>query len=141
VVSRIQKQPESIADKLFRLYTKALEEGVQILTDGDTETKFATSGTMPGLIYCVSDNGCSCQGFASFRRCKHYALYLQVVGKRPPTDAELIEAEAELDRLRGLRDRNQLKSTADWRNLQRASRTVETMHANMIVCADLPPAA
>jgi len=142
MVSRVEQAPESIADRLFRLYVKALEEGVQILTDGDTEVKYATSGTMVGLIYRVSEEaGCSCQGFRSFGRCKHFAMLLQVSGKRPPTDAELAEAESELERLRGLRDRNQLKSTQDWRRLQNASLRYETMLGNQIVTADLPPAA
>lgn len=135
------KPVESIADKLFRLLQKARDNQIQLFMESESERWFCTSSTMPGVVHAVGETGCSCAGWQTWRRCQHWALWLDKNGKRPPTDAELIAAEAELDRLRYLRDNNQLKSTADWRNLQNASHRVETMRGNMIVCADLPPAA
>src|SRR5687768_13952762 len=61
---------------MARLLKKAQAESVELLMEGDTEETFATSGTMPGIVYRVSAAGCSCQGYRSFRRCKHYALYM-----------------------------------------------------------------
>lgn len=122
---RAAKSQESPADMLYRLYRKGLEEGVTILTDGDTEKKYATSGTMPSIIYAVSETGCSCQGYKSFARCKHYAMLLEHVGKRPPTEAEIEAARAEYDREMSLFNRNKIKSTADWRYFHNVKRTYE----------------
>lgn len=124
-VKAVEKPKESLADMLYRLYRKGLEEGVTILTEGDSEKKFATSGTMPSIIYAVSELGCSCQGFRSFGRCKHYAMLLEHVGKRPPAESEFADIRAEWIRERSLFTRNLVKSTADWRHFQTVKRTYE----------------
>lgn len=119
------KPVESQADMLFRLLQKARAEGVEILTEGDSETKFATSGTCPGIVYAVSELGCSCQGFRSFGRCKHYSAYLEHLGQRPPTAAEVDAIRAEWIRMKSLFDRHHVKSTADWRDYQSTKRAYE----------------
>lgn len=124
-IKAVEKPKESLAETLYRLYRKGLEEGVTILTEGDSEKKFATSGTMPSIIYAVSETGCSCQGFRSFGRCKHYAMLLEHVGNRPPTEAEIEAARAEYDREMSLFNRNKIKSTADWRYFHNVKRTYE----------------
>jgi len=50
-------------------------------------------------------------------------------------------AESEAVRLRGLKDRHQLKSNQDWRRFRNAIHRYETMRGNQIVTADVPPAA
>jgi len=73
---RTVKPKETHADVMARLLKKAQDEGVELLRESDSEEWFATSGTMPGVIYRVSEHGCSCRGYVAFNRCKHFALYL-----------------------------------------------------------------
>jgi hypothetical protein len=75
-VERTPKAIETHAETMARLLKKAQEEGIALLMESDSEEHFATSGTMPGIVYRVSKQGCSCQGFRSFGRCKHYALFM-----------------------------------------------------------------
>jgi hypothetical protein len=124
-IKGVEKPKESPADMLFRLYRKGLEEGVTILTESADERKFATSGTMPGIVYAVSEQGCSCAGYTAFKRCKHFAMFLQEAGLRPPTEAEIAAAAAEFARLADLQKRNQIKSTGDWRGYLTAKRAYE----------------
>jgi len=125
--SRIVKPKETHADVMARLLKKAQDEGVELLMESDSEEWFASSGTMPGVIYRVSEHGCSCRGYVAFNRCKHLSIYLERQGKRPPTAAEIESARVEWDRLQSLLRRNQLKSTGDWRTFQRAKATHERM--------------
>jgi len=124
-VKQAAKPQEPYAEALYRLLKKAREQGVQLLMDGETERWYATSGTIENVIYAVSETGCTCQGFASFGRCKHFALYLEQFGKRPPTAAELDAAAAEWRRVQSLLSRHQIKSTADWRHVQTVKSTYE----------------
>lgn len=139
-VVRSEKPTLSLADRLFKSLQKAREEDLKLFMEGESEKWFATSATIEGVIYAVSDHGCSCRGFSAYRCCKHWALYLEQQGKRPGTAAEFAAAYAERDRLTTLRSENKLKSTADWRNFHNAIMRVERLEANQIVCADLAPA-
>ena len=73
---RTVKPKETHVDVMARLLKKAQDEGVELLMESDSEEWFSTSGTMPGVIYRVSEHGCSCRGYVAFNRCKHFALYL-----------------------------------------------------------------
>jgi len=134
-VKQAAKPQEPYAEALYRLLQKAREERVQLLMDGETERWYATSATMEHVIYAVSETGCTCQGFKSFNRCKHYALFLERFGLRPPTAAELAAAEQEWQRVQSLLSRHQIKSTGDWRHVQTVKSTYER------ICRIVPQSA
>ena len=121
------KPAEPYADAVARLLQKAKDERIQLFMDGETEDWFATSATMDGVIYRVSEVRCSCQGFRSFNRCKHFSLFLEQFGKRPPTEAEIEAARVEWERMQSLLSRHQLKSTGDWRHFQTVKATYTRM--------------
>jgi len=77
-----------------RLLAKARGEGIELLMESDSEHWFATSSTMNGVIYRVSERGCSCRGYAAFNRCKHFALYMDT-HHRPVDPVAMAQRRAE----------------------------------------------
>lgn len=67
-----------------RLADAARNEGSQVFIESATEETFVTSGIMPGVLYRVTRDACSCQGHTSFGRCKHRALLLAWLRENPP---------------------------------------------------------
>lgn len=120
---------ESREDRIFRHLQRAKAEGVTILTEAVTGETFATSSTMDGAIYRVSETGCSCQGFTSHGCCKHFAAILDHIGKRPATDAEIAAAAVECDRYQELFRAGRLKTTADFMLQHRANDTYRRLIA------------
>jgi len=94
MVQSVEKPKETHANVMARLLKKAQDEGVELLMESDSEEWFATSGTMPGVIYRVSEHGCSCRGYVAFNRCKHFALYLDT-HHRPLDPVALAQRRAE----------------------------------------------
>lgn len=89
MVASRKQNPETQSEALDRLLRKAREEGITLLMEGESERWFATSSIMPEVIYAVSGDGCTCQGFRSFGRCKHFALYLDRFGAPSPVPSIL----------------------------------------------------
>ena len=53
---------------------RAVEHGVEIKQS--VVGTFATSATVEGLLYRVSEHHCDCQGFFHRGHCKHNALFM-----------------------------------------------------------------
>lgn len=153
VNTAVEKPKLTRADRLFAGLQRAREQGCVLYMEGTSEAWFCTSGTVDGIVYAVSERGCSCMGFARFGSCKHFALLLDRKGLRPPTVAELedalnVAADYE-ERARG----GFLKTTADWRSQltarHRAERLLSLAAAEGMpittdtsdAADDLPPAA
>src|SRR5687767_4463553 len=81
------KAGETRAEAIQRLAAKAVINGVRLVMESESEAIFATSASMPTIIYAVGAHGCTCQGFNSFGRCQHHSLYLVESGDMP-TDPE-----------------------------------------------------
>jgi len=131
-----QSKPiESPEQMLLRLARKGRAEGCELYMESTTEEVFVTSGTMPGILYRVDRDTCTCKGHEVFGRCKHRAVYLFAIGAivepelDPAANAELLTARAELAHIESLSNRNMLKSTADFRNLDNARQRVDELSA------------
>ncbi len=64
-----QAELETIA----RLAKKARKEGVQLYRDRRDGRHYASSATTPGKRYYVTLMSCTCIGFQTHQRCKHWA--------------------------------------------------------------------
>ena len=109
---------ETPAQAIQRLAEKAVINGIRLVMEHATEAIFATSATMPDVVYAVGPGGCTCQGYRSFQRCQHFALWAVTMGE-PDNDPDGA-AVAEVARLEALHARGRLKTTADFKALSAA---------------------
>ena len=83
VQTAIRRPVETPAEKLRRLVALARAEGVELLRESTTGEVFATSATVAGEIYRLTDRTCTCPGFERWGRCKHHSLLLAELGQLP----------------------------------------------------------
>ncbi len=60
-------------EHIMRLAAKAKQEGVRLYVDRRDGRHYASSATTAGRLYYVTLASCTCPGFATHQRCKHWA--------------------------------------------------------------------
>jgi hypothetical protein len=60
-------------EQVMRLAAKAKQEGVRLYVDRRDGRHYASSATTAGRLYFVTLASCTCPGFVSHGRCKHWA--------------------------------------------------------------------
>ena len=76
------------AEDLRRLADQGERNNVRILVDAKTGEHVATSASDPTRCYHVSVTGCTCKGWAYWRRCQHHSLLLSELGLIPDPCAD-----------------------------------------------------
>jgi hypothetical protein len=74
-------------EHVMRLAAKAKAEGVRLYVDRRDGRHYASSATTTGRLYFVTLASCTCPGFATHQRCKHWAalqLAIAVDGNPEP---------------------------------------------------------
>jgi len=76
---------EQRVEDLERLARKGDMQGVKIMVDHTRGQHVATSASDASRCYVVSvEGGCSCTGYAVWRRCQHHSLLLADLGRLDP---------------------------------------------------------
>ena len=65
---------------LVRLAHKARAEGIRLYRDRNDGRHYASSASTPGRLHYVTGLSCDCVGFATHRRCQHFAALLAALG-------------------------------------------------------------
>jgi len=60
-------------EHVMRLAAKAKAEGVRLYVDRRDNRHYASSASIEGRLYFVTLASCTCPGFATHQRCKHWA--------------------------------------------------------------------
>ena len=65
---------------LVRLAHKARAAGIRLYRDRNDGRHYASSVSQPGTLHYVTGLSCDCVGFATHRRCQHFAALLAALG-------------------------------------------------------------
>jgi len=65
---------------LVRLAHKARAAGIRLYRDRNDGRHYASSASTPGRLHYVTGLSCDCVGFATHRRCQHFAALLAALG-------------------------------------------------------------
>ena len=80
---RIVRRRRETPEQWYWALERALAEALDLLTEPRSGRTFVESGTTPGVLYEVTQRGCSCKAGESGLPCKHRACLLAQLGVLP----------------------------------------------------------
>jgi hypothetical protein len=92
---RIVRLRRETPEQWNRALQRAIAEALDVLTEPQSGRTFVESGTTPGIVYEVTEHGCSCKAGQNGVPCKHRACLLAQLGILPlDTEPESASASA-----------------------------------------------